>query len=156
MYLGQNDMRSLAALMELAEMLMPRVTIIKPMAPKAAAARPPLDPDAIQRLMISMGFHMTSPYADCAAAAVKMPSRPTIAVDPDDEQRRKGHEMRGGRLLTEDDRDDDGLDVLRAGFVGIPRKIGDVQAQSGVVAEDPVEICSRRTRIRANHRVTQA
>jgi hypothetical protein len=84
MYLGQNDMRSLAALMELAEMLIPRVTMIKPMAPKAAAARPPWDPDFIHRLMISMGFQMIWPYAVSAAAAVKMPSRPTIAVDPDD------------------------------------------------------------------------
>jgi hypothetical protein len=56
-------MRSLAALMELAEMLIPRVTMIKPMAPKAAAARPPWDPDSIQRLMILMGFQMISPYA---------------------------------------------------------------------------------------------
>jgi hypothetical protein len=62
-YLGANDMRSLAALMELAEMLIPRVTMINPMAPKAAAARPPWDPDAIHRPMISMGFQMTWPYA---------------------------------------------------------------------------------------------
>jgi hypothetical protein len=84
MYLGQNDMRSLAALIELAEMLIPRVTMIKPMAPKAAAARPPWDPDFIHKLIISMGFQMTWPYAVSDAAAVKMPSRPTIAVDPDD------------------------------------------------------------------------
>ncbi len=63
MYLGQNDIRSLAALMELAEMLIPRVTMIKPMAPKAAAARPPCEPDFIHRLMIWIGFQMTSPYA---------------------------------------------------------------------------------------------
>jgi hypothetical protein len=63
MYLGQKDMRSLAALMELAEMLIPIVTMIKPMAPKAAAARPPWDPDSIQRPMISMGFQMILPYA---------------------------------------------------------------------------------------------
>ena len=84
MYLGQKDMRSLAALMELAEMLIPRVTMSKPMAPKAEAARPPWDPDADQRLTIWMGFQMIDPYADSAAAAVKMPSRPTIAVYPDD------------------------------------------------------------------------
>lgn len=30
--------------------------------------------------IISIGFHMTLPYADSAAAAVKMPSRPTIAL----------------------------------------------------------------------------
>ena len=30
--------------------------------------------------------------------------------------------------LTKDDRDDDGLDVLCAGFVGVSRKIGNVQA----------------------------
>ena len=40
MYLGQKDMRSLAALMELAEILIPRVTMSKAMAPKAEAARP--------------------------------------------------------------------------------------------------------------------
>jgi len=56
-------MRSLAALMEFAEMLIPSVTIIKPMAPNAAAARPPWDPDSIQRPMISMGFQMILPYA---------------------------------------------------------------------------------------------
>ena len=61
MYLGQKDMRSLAALMELAEMLIPRVTMIKPMAPKAAAARPPWVPCCIHRLMISMGFQRISP-----------------------------------------------------------------------------------------------
>lgn len=80
MYLGAKDMRSLAALMELAEMLMPIVTMIRPMAPKAAAARPPLDPDSIHRLMMSIGFQRISPYATSAAAAVKIPSRPTIAV----------------------------------------------------------------------------
>ena len=63
MYLGQNDMRSLAALMELAEMLMPRVTMIKPMALNAAAARPPWDPSAIHRLMMLMGFQRVWPYA---------------------------------------------------------------------------------------------
>ena len=73
-------MRSLAALMELAEMLIPRVTMIKPIAPKAAAARPPWDPEAIHRLMISIGFQMILPYAVSEAAAVKIPSRPTMAV----------------------------------------------------------------------------
>ena len=63
MYLGQRDIRSLAALMELAEMLIPRVTMIKPMAPKAAAARPPWEPDSIHRPMITMGFQMIWPYA---------------------------------------------------------------------------------------------
>ena len=33
MYLGQNAIKSLAALIELAEILIPRVTMIKPMAP---------------------------------------------------------------------------------------------------------------------------
>jgi hypothetical protein len=65
-------------------MLMPRVTIIRPMAAKAAAARPPLDPPSIQWLMMSMGFQRTLPYADSAAAAVKMPSRPTIAMGQQD------------------------------------------------------------------------
>ena len=84
MYLGANAMRSLAALMELAEMLIPRVTMIKPIAPKAAAARPPWEPDSIHRSRISIGFQIMWPYANLAAAAVKIPSRPTTAVDPDD------------------------------------------------------------------------
>ena len=50
--------------------------------------------------------------------------------------------MRGGKL-TKDDGDDDGLHVLCAGFVGVSRKIGDVQAQGGVVAQNSVEICKR-------------
>ena len=41
-------MRSLAALIELAEMLIPKVTMMRPMAAKAAAARPPDEPDSIQ------------------------------------------------------------------------------------------------------------
>ena len=52
----------------------------------------------------------------------------------------------GSGKLTKDDRDDDGLDVLCAGFVGVSRKIGDVQAQRGVVAQDTVEICKRGSR----------
>lgn len=48
MYLGQKAMRSLAALMELAEMLMPSVTMIRPIAAKAAAARPPDEPLSCQ------------------------------------------------------------------------------------------------------------
>lgn len=50
--------------------------------------------------------------------------------------------MCGGKL-TEDEGDDDGLNVLCAGFVGVSRKVGDVQAQGGVVAQDAVEICKR-------------
>jgi hypothetical protein len=50
--------------------------------------------------------------------------------------------MCGGEL-TKDERDDEGLDVLCAGFVGVPRKVGDVQAQGSVVAQDSVEICKR-------------
>jgi hypothetical protein len=49
------------------------------------------------------------------------------------------------RELTKDERDDDGLDVLCAGFVGVSRKVGDVQAQGGVVAQDSVEICKRES-----------
>jgi hypothetical protein len=45
--------------------------------------------------------------------------------------------------LTEDHRNDDGLDVLCAGLVGISREIGDVQTQGSVVAQDSVEICNR-------------
>ena len=52
--------------------------------------------------------------------------------------------MCGGRL-TEDEGDDEGLDVLCAGFVGVSRKVGDVQAQCGVVAQDSVEICKRNS-----------
>ena len=60
MYLGQNAIKSLAALIELAEILIPRVTMIKPMAAKAAAARPPGDPDSIHNSMISIGFQITN------------------------------------------------------------------------------------------------
>ena len=109
-------MRSLAALIELAEMLIPRVTIIKPIAAKAAAARPPCDPDAIQSLMISMGFHMTSPYAVSAAAAVKMPSRPTIAMNRLISKNGVG---KWSSELTKDNGDNDGLDILCARFVGV-------------------------------------
>jgi hypothetical protein len=35
--------------------------------------------------------------------------------------------MCGGEL-TKDDGDNDGLDVLCAGFVGVPRKVGNIQA----------------------------
>jgi hypothetical protein len=45
-----------------------------------------------------------------------------------------------GGKLTEDDRNDKGLDVLCAGFVGVSRKIGNVQAQGSVIAQDSVEI----------------
>lgn len=45
--------------------------------------------------------------------------------------------------LTKDEWNDDGLDVLCAGFVGVPRKVGDVQAQGGIVAQDSVEVCKR-------------
>jgi hypothetical protein len=41
--------------------LIPSVTMIKPIAPKAAAARPPEEPDSIHRLMISIGFQMMWP-----------------------------------------------------------------------------------------------
>lgn len=46
-----------------------------------------------------------------------------------------------GEELTKYEWDDDGLDILCARFVGVPRKVGDVQAQGGVVAQDSVEIC---------------
>jgi hypothetical protein len=52
--------------------------------------------------------------------------------------------MCGGEL-TKDYRDDDGLDVLCAGLVSVSRKVGDVQAQGGVVAQDSVEICKRES-----------
>ena len=50
--------------------------------------------------------------------------------------------MCGGKLTT-DEGDYDGLDILCAGFVGVSRKVGDVQAQGGVVAQDSIEICKR-------------
>ena len=50
---------------------------------------------------------------------------------------------RCGGELTKDDGDDDGLDVLCAGFIGVSRKVGNVQAQGGVVAQDSVEIYER-------------
>jgi hypothetical protein len=62
MYRGQKAMRSLAAEMELAAMFMPRVTIIRPIAAKAAAARDPAEGfGVIQREMISTGFQRTFP-----------------------------------------------------------------------------------------------
>lgn len=45
--------------------------------------------------------------------------------------------------LTKDDRDDENLDVLCAGLVGVSREIGNVQAQGGIVAQDTVEIWKR-------------
>lgn len=47
------------------------------------------------------------------------------------------------RVLTKDDRNNEGLDVLCAGLVGVSRKVGNVQAQGGVVAQNSVEICKR-------------
>lgn len=61
MYLGAKDMRSFAALMELAEMLIPRVTMIRPMAAKAAEARPLEEPVACHIMMILIGFHSGLP-----------------------------------------------------------------------------------------------
>ena len=78
MYLGQKETRSLAALIELAEMLIPRVTMSRPIAPKAVAARPACEPDSLQLPTMTIGFQMISPYAVCEAAAVKIPRRPTI------------------------------------------------------------------------------
>ena len=43
----------------------------------------------------------------------------------------------------EDDRDDNNLDVLGAGFLRISREIGNVQTQGGVVAQYSVEIYER-------------
>ena len=58
-------------------MLMPSVTMMRPIAAKAAEARPALDPESIQWRMMSIGFHKAEPYTGWAAAAVKMPKRPT-------------------------------------------------------------------------------
>jgi hypothetical protein len=136
-YLGQNDMRSLAALIELAEMLMPSVTMIKPIAAKAAAARPPCEPLSIQWLMISMGFQRTFPYALCAAAAVKMPSSPTTAVD---DMVSVIVSLERSRHLTKYRGNDNSLDILRAGLVCVSRKVSNIEAQSCVVSKDSVQI----------------
>lgn len=56
------------------------LTMMRPMLAKAAAARPPEEPDFIHSRMMSIGFHKTSPYADSAEAAVKIPRRPTTAI----------------------------------------------------------------------------
>jgi hypothetical protein len=61
MYFGQNETRSFAALMELAEILMPSVTINRPIAPNAEAARPLCEPELLQSSMISIGFQMMWP-----------------------------------------------------------------------------------------------
>ena len=47
--------------------------------------------------------------------------------------------------LTEDARNNNGLDVLCAGLVGVSREIGNVQAQGGIVAQNTVEICKRHS-----------
>lgn len=60
-YLGQNETKSLAAEIELAEMLIPRVTMINPMAPKAEAARPLEEPELLQSSIITIGFQTISP-----------------------------------------------------------------------------------------------
>ncbi len=45
--------------------------------------------------------------------------------------------------LTKNDGDNDGLNVLCAGFIGVSRKIGDIQAQGGIVTQYSIEICKR-------------
>jgi hypothetical protein len=89
-----------------------------------------------------MGFQMTWPYAVSAAAAVKMPSRPTMAVIQMISNIAVG--MCGGEL-TEDDGNNEGLDILSAGFVGVPREIGNVQAQGCIITQDSVEIWKRNS-----------
>lgn len=49
--------------------------------------------------------------------------------------------MCGGGQLTEDEGNDKCLRILGADFVGVSRKISNVQAQRGVVAQNSVEIC---------------
>ena len=56
--------------------------------------------------------------------------------------------------LTKDARNDEGLDVRCAGLVGISRKVGDVQAQGGIVAQNSVEIC-KGTLVRGKRRMIQ-
>lgn len=41
---------------------------------------------------------------------------------------------------TEDKGDNNGLHVLSAGLVGVSRKVGDVETERGVVAQDSVKI----------------
>ena len=45
-----------------------------------------------------------------------------------------------GCVLTEDARDDDSLDILCAGLIGVSREVGNVQTQGGVVTQDSIEI----------------
>ena len=61
MYFGRKDTRSLAALIEFAEILIPSVTMISPIAPKAEAARPLDDPELLQSSIITIGFQTISP-----------------------------------------------------------------------------------------------
>lgn len=48
-----------------------------------------------------------------------------------------------GEGLAKDEGDHYGLNILCAGFVGIPCKVGNVQAQGGIVAQYSVEVCTR-------------
>jgi hypothetical protein len=45
-----------------------------------------------------------------------------------------------GVELTEDEGDDNGLDILSTGLVGISREIGNVKAQGGIVSKNAVEV----------------
>jgi hypothetical protein len=56
--------------------------------------------------------------------------------------------------LTKDDRNDEGLDICCTGLVGISRKVGDVQAQGGIVTQHSVEIC-KVTLVRGKRRMIQ-
>lgn len=49
----------------------------------------------------------------------------------------------GRAELTEDEGNDNGLDILRTGLVGISREISNVKAQGGIVSQNAVEVCTR-------------
>lgn len=48
------------------------------------------------------------------------------------------------RWLTEDDGNDNGLDILRTRLVGISGEIGNVETECSVVAQHSVEIYDNR------------
>jgi hypothetical protein len=48
-----------------------------------------------------------------------------------------------GVELTEDEGDDNGLDILGTGLVGISREISNVKAQGRIVSQNAVEICKK-------------
>lgn len=68
---------------------------------------------------------------------MKIPRSPTIAA----KQISRIYEDDQDVGLTEDERNHNGLDVDCARLVGVSCEICNVQTQSGVVTQHPVEIC---------------